>query len=107
MRAGSRERRRSRGFRSLLMDKYRKEDIQKSDEEIRVTAAGSVSVGALREAYVSRAATVFNELKKPYVIVQATGNALTKAVTAAEAHQIILIKLLGEQHGISEHCYST
>lgn len=78
------------------------------------------------EAYVSRAATVFNELKKPYVktligrklyvslclpeqlysycdvnvlffvqsdedawsmnkvIVQATGNALTKAVTAAE-----------------------
>ena len=25
------------------------EDIQKSDEEIRVTAAGSVSVGALRE----------------------------------------------------------
>mmetsp|Transcript_41097 Transcript_41097/g.89082 ORF Transcript_41097/g.89082 Transcript_41097/m.89082 type:complete len:346 (+) Transcript_41097:81-1118(+) len=81
------------------MDKYRKvmkpkEDIQKSDEEIRVTAAGSVS------AYVSRAATVFNELKKPYVIVQATGNALTKAVTAAEVikrrfkglHQITELK---------------
>eukprot|EP00435_Cladocopium_sp_Y103_P023204 s3466_g5.t1 len=62
---------------SLLQDGQ--EDIQKSDEEIRVTAAGSVS------AYVSRAATVFNELNKPYVIVQATGNALTKAVTAAEA----------------------
>eukprot|EP00913_Durusdinium_trenchii_P031502 g29494.t1 len=81
------------------MDKYRKvmkpkEEIQKADEEIRVTAAGSVS------AYVSRAATVFNELKKPYVIVQATGNALTKAVTAAEVikrrfkglHQITELK---------------
>ncbi|CAE7892848.1 Rpp25l, partial [Symbiodinium sp. KB8] len=81
------------------MDKYRKvmkpkEDIQKTDEEIRVTAAGSVS------AYVSRAATVFNELEKPYVIVQATGNALTKAVTAAEVikrrfkglHQITELK---------------
>lgn len=81
------------------MDKYRKvmkpkEDVQKADEEIRVTAAGSVS------AYVSRAATVFNELKKPYVIVQATGNALTKAVTAAEVikrrfkglHQITELK---------------
>jgi len=81
------------------MDKYRKvlkpkEETAKSDEEIRVTAAGSVS------AYVSRAATVFNELKKPYVIVQATGNALTKAVTAAEVikrrfkglHQITELK---------------
>jgi len=81
------------------MDKYRKvikpkEEIAKSDEEIRVTAAGSVS------AYVSRAATVFNELKKPFVIVQATGNALTKAVTAAEVikrrfkglHQITELK---------------
>ncbi|CAJ1332364.1 unnamed protein product, partial [Effrenium voratum] len=85
--------------RSFAMDKYRKvmkprEEIQKTDEEIRVTAAGSVS------AYVSRAATVFNELKKPYVIVQATGNALTKAVTAAEVikrrfkglHQITELK---------------
>eukprot|EP00930_Biecheleria_cincta_P014665 TRINITY_DN1251_c0_g4_i1.p1 TRINITY_DN1251_c0_g4~~TRINITY_DN1251_c0_g4_i1.p1 ORF type:complete len:320 (-),score=93.67 TRINITY_DN1251_c0_g4_i1:16-975(-) len=81
------------------MDKYRKvykpkEDVPKSDEEIRVTAAGSVS------AYVSRAATVFNELNKPRVVVQATGNALTKAVTAAEVikrrfkglHQITELK---------------
>jgi len=81
------------------MDKYRKvfkpkEEVVKSDEEIRVTAAGSVS------AYVSRAATVFNELNKPFVIVQATGNALTKAVTAAEVikrrfkglHQITELK---------------
>jgi len=65
------------------MNKYRKvikpkETLVKDDEEIRVTAAGSVS------AYVSRAATVFNELDKKFVIVQATGNALTKAVTTAE-----------------------
>merc|ERR1711870_155343 len=39
---------------------------------------GSVS------AYVSRAATVYNELKKPKVVIKASGNALTKAVTAAE-----------------------
>merc|ERR1712187_1097663 len=45
---------------------------------IRVTAVGSVS------AYVSRAATVYNELKKPKVVIKASGNALTKAVTAAE-----------------------
>lgn len=81
------------------MDKYRKvfkpkEDVAKAEEEIRVTAVGSVS------AYVSRAATVFNELSKPYIIVQATGNALTKAVTAAEVikrrfkglHQITELK---------------
>eukprot|EP00438_Fugacium_kawagutii_P031742 Skav201388 [mRNA] locus=scaffold3514:381699:387957:+ [translate_table: standard] len=78
----------------IRRDQHGQEDVQKSDEEIRVTAAGSVS------AYVSRAATVFNELKKPYVIVQATGNALTKAVTAAEVikrrfkglHQITELK---------------
>ena len=66
----------------------------KSDEEIRVTAAGSVS------AYVSRAATVFNELNKSFIIVQASGNALAKAVTAAEVikrrfkglHQITELK---------------
>merc|ERR1712066_760925 len=46
--------------------------------EIRVTAVGSVS------AYVGRAATVYNELKKPTVVIKASGNALTKAVTAAE-----------------------
>merc|ERR1712226_97590 len=39
---------------------------------------GSVS------AYVSRAATVYNELNKPKVVIKATGSALTKAVTAAE-----------------------
>merc|ERR1719464_437386 len=65
------------------MDKYRKvvkpnENIDKGDEEIRVTSTGSVS------AYVSRAATVFGELEKQYVVIAATGNALTKAVTAAE-----------------------
>eukprot|EP00931_Biecheleriopsis_adriatica_P056212 TRINITY_DN332_c1_g2_i4.p1 TRINITY_DN332_c1_g2~~TRINITY_DN332_c1_g2_i4.p1 ORF type:complete len:307 (-),score=91.61 TRINITY_DN332_c1_g2_i4:125-1045(-) len=81
------------------MDKYRrvnkpKEELPKTEEEIRVTAAGSVS------AYVSRAATVFNELSKSYIIIQASGNALTKAVTAAEVikrrfkglHQITELK---------------
>jgi len=81
------------------MDKYRKvfkpkEEVVKSDEEIRVTAAGSVS------AYVSRAATVFNELNKPFITVVASGNALPKAVTAAEVikrrfkglHQITELK---------------
>merc|ERR1712060_161879 len=48
------------------------------DAEIRVTAAGSVS------AYVSRAAKVVNELEKQQVVIKATGNALTKAVTLAE-----------------------
>merc|ERR1719327_1485858 len=65
------------------MDKYRKVAKPKSTEavaedEIRVTAAGSVS------AYVSRAAKVFNELEKPKVVIKATGGALTKAVTLAE-----------------------
>merc|ERR1712151_337812 len=50
----------------------------KDDAEIRVTAIGSVS------AYVSRAAKVYNELEKPQVVIKATGNALTKAVTLAE-----------------------
>merc|ERR1711957_1013451 len=45
---------------------------------IRVSAVGSVS------AYVSRAATVFNELNKSYITITGTGNAVTKAVTAAE-----------------------
>eukprot|EP00438_Fugacium_kawagutii_P033886 Skav219428 [mRNA] locus=scaffold571:406837:413131:- [translate_table: standard] len=82
----------------IRRDHNGQEDVQKSDEEIRVTAAGSVS------AYVSRAATVFNELKKPYVsgprdglkvIVQATGNALTKAVIKRRfkgLHQITELK---------------
>jgi len=65
------------------MDKYRKVDKPKSTEaaaedEIRVTAVGSVS------AYVSRAAKVFNELEKPKVVIRATGSALTKAVTLTE-----------------------
>mmetsp|Transcript_57586 Transcript_57586/g.171370 ORF Transcript_57586/g.171370 Transcript_57586/m.171370 type:complete len:251 (+) Transcript_57586:105-857(+) len=65
------------------MDKYRrvekpKEAPVKDDEEIRVTATGSVS------AYVSRAATVFQELEKKMVVIKATGNALAKAVTLAE-----------------------
>eukprot|EP00406_Dinophysis_acuminata_P033490 CAMPEP_0179371198 /NCGR_PEP_ID=MMETSP0797-20121207/85595_1 /TAXON_ID=47934 /ORGANISM="Dinophysis acuminata, Strain DAEP01" /LENGTH=201 /DNA_ID=CAMNT_0021087029 /DNA_START=67 /DNA_END=670 /DNA_ORIENTATION=+ len=65
------------------MDKYRKvekpkDSAVKDDDEIRVTAAGNVS------AYVSRAAKVFNELEKQQVVIKATGNALTKAVTLAE-----------------------
>jgi len=66
------------------MDKYRKvikpkdTTTEKADEEIRVTAVGSVS------AYVSRAATVYGELAKSKVVIKATGNALTKAVTLAE-----------------------
>jgi len=50
----------------------------KNEEEIRVTAAGSVS------AYVSRAAKLFNEMDKQFIVIAATGNALTKAVTSAE-----------------------
>merc|ERR1719464_606930 len=89
------------------MDKYRKvvkpnENIDKGDEEIRVTSTGSVS------AYVSRAATVFGELEKQYVVIAATGNALTKAVTSAEVikrrfkglHQITK---LGSQEIIDEY----
>merc|ERR1712217_315044 len=48
------------------------------EDEIRVTGVGSVS------AYVGRAATVYNELNKSKVVIKASGNALTKAVTAAE-----------------------
>jgi len=66
------------------MDKYRrvekvKEEADgKNDEEIRLTAQGSIS------AYVGRAGTVFNELEKQHVLLKATGGALTKAVTTAE-----------------------
>merc|ERR1719235_2687632 len=65
------------------MDKYRrvtkpKEEVPKEDDEIRVTAAGSVS------SYVSRAAKVYGELEKTKVVIKATGNALSKAVTTAE-----------------------
>jgi DNA-binding protein len=50
----------------------------KDEEEIRVTSTGSVS------GYVSRACKLFTELEKTYVLIAATGNALTKAVTSAE-----------------------
>lgn len=65
------------------MDKYRrvpkaKDDSVKPDNEIRVTAVGSVS------AYVSFAAKVFNEMEKEELVIKATGNALAKAVTLAE-----------------------
>ena len=68
---------------ALGMNKYRKvmkprESMVKDDDEIRVTAAGRVS------ACVSRAAKFFNELERSYLTITATGNALTKAVTAAE-----------------------
>merc|ERR1712135_79764 len=48
------------------------------DSEIRIMAIRSVS------AYVTRAATVFNELEMPFITITATGNALSKAVTLAE-----------------------
>mmetsp|Transcript_28764 Transcript_28764/g.83219 ORF Transcript_28764/g.83219 Transcript_28764/m.83219 type:complete len:218 (-) Transcript_28764:222-875(-) len=65
------------------MNKYRKvikpkESLVKDEEEIRVTAAGSVS------SYVSRAAKLYGEMDKKYLTITATGNALTKAVTTAE-----------------------
>lgn len=66
------------------MDKYRKVikpkdiNLEKEEEEIRVTAVGSVS------AYVGRAAKVYNELNKTKVVIKASGNALTKAVTLGE-----------------------
>merc|ERR1712087_50296 len=79
-----------------------KETIVKNEEEIRVTAAGSVS------AYVSRAAKLFNEMEKTYIVIAATGNALTKAVTSAEVikrrfkglHQITN---LGSQEIVDEY----
>merc|ERR1712203_870331 len=89
------------------MGKYKKimkpkENIVKDEEEIRVTAVGSVS------AYVSRAAKLFNELEKKYIVIAATGNALTKAVTSAEVikrrfkglHQITK---LGSQEIVDEY----
>merc|ERR1719220_80769 len=89
------------------MNKYKKiikpkESVVKEEEEIRVTAAGSVS------AYVSRAAKVFNELEKQFVVITATGNAMTKAVTSAEVikrrfkglHQVTK---LGSQEIIDEY----
>merc|ERR1740121_1277165 len=54
------------------------EALVKDEDEIRVTAAGSVS------AYISRAAKLFHEMEKSYLTITATGNALTKAVTSAE-----------------------
>jgi len=66
------------------MDKYQKvtkpkaEQEEKSEEEIRLTATGSIS------SYVSRAAKVYNELEKTKVVITAAGNALTKAVQTAE-----------------------
>merc|ERR1740133_860355 len=66
------------------MDKYRKvikpkdKDAVKDEAEIRVTSVGSVS------AYISRAATVFNELKKPQVTITGSGNAISKAVQLCE-----------------------
>lgn len=65
------------------MDKYRrvpkvKDDEVKPDNEIRVTAVGSVS------AYVSFAAKVFNDMSKEELVIKATGNASAKAVTLTE-----------------------
>merc|ERR1719502_1993214 len=65
------------------MDKYRKvpkvkESQPKEEHVILVTAAGRTS------AYVTYAAKMFNEMDKDELIVKATGNALTTAVTLAE-----------------------
>merc|ERR1711972_159625 len=57
---------------------------------------------------VSRAAKLFNELEKKYIVIAATGNALTKAVTSAEVikrrfkglHQITK---LGSQEIVDEY----
>jgi len=89
------------------MDKYRKvikpkEEVEKPENEIRLTAQGSVS------NYVSRAATVFGELGHKKVVITAAGNALSKAVTLAEVikrrfkglHQITSI---GSQEIIDEY----
>jgi len=89
------------------MNKYRKvlkqrETVVKDDDEIRVTANGSVS------AYISRAAKLLNEMDKTVFTITATGNALTKAVTAAEVikrrfkglHQITK---LGSQDIVDEY----
>jgi len=89
------------------MDKYRKVQKEKvvaetSEEEIRLTAQGSIT------AYVSRAATVFNELGKPKIELKAIGSALTKAVTSAEVikrrfkglHQVTVI---GNQEIVDEY----
>lgn len=67
----------------LQMDKYRKvqkpkDAIVQDESEIRVTSQGSVS------AYISYAAKVLNEGGGPKVVLKASGNALTKAVTAGE-----------------------
>ena len=48
------------------------------DDEIRVTAAGSVS------PYIAYAAKVLNELNKPTIVIKGTGNSLSKGITAAE-----------------------
>lgn len=69
---------------SSAMNRYRKVQAPKdvtatrADNEIRVTAVGSVS------AYVSWATKVFEERGKQDVKIAATGNALAKAVTVAE-----------------------
>merc|ERR1719148_609539 len=88
-------------------DKYKKimkpkESVVMDEEEIRVTAAGSVS------AYVSRAAKLFGEMEKKFIVIAASGNAVTKAVTSAEVikrrfkglHQITK---LGSQEVIDEY----
>lgn len=89
------------------MDKYRKvtkpkDTSEKPENEIRITAAGSVS------SYVSRAAKVYGELNSTKVVITATGNALSKAVTLAEVvkrrfkglHQITKV---GSQEIVDEY----
>jgi len=68
---------------SDAMNKYRRvpkprEALVKSDNEIRVTATGSVA------GCISFAARVFNEMGKPDIKITATGNALAKALTVTE-----------------------
>lgn len=65
------------------MDKYRKvrkskDNSTRAENEIRVTAAGSVSF------HVSSAVKAFTDMERSDIVIKATGNALAKAITLAE-----------------------
>merc|ERR1719359_33452 len=63
------------------MEKYQrvaKEKVPTEEDEIRVSAAGRVA------AYISYAAQLFKEQEKDKVVINATGNAIPKAVQVAE-----------------------
>ena len=60
------------------VNKPKEAQEEKGEEEIRLTATGSIS------SYVARAVKVYNELDKPKVVLTATGNTVAKAVQTAE-----------------------